>query len=133
MRSLNDIARLEKAIGQRWGKETVANPKSWWDTEKEKEYLEQLEELSKKQREVADKSEKVEVDGFLISKKLLNRETKLICPTCQNRIKTVNDDIYVNKYECCEKCYINFVEGREERWLSGWRPNREKDNVTENL
>ena len=32
MKSLNDIARLEKAIGQRWGKETVSNPKSWWDT-----------------------------------------------------------------------------------------------------
>ena len=133
MRDLNDIAKLERAIGKRWGQETVANPKSWWNTEKEKEYLEQLEELSKKQREVAGKDEKVEVDGFLISKKLLNRETKLNCPTCGNRVKTINDDIYINKYECCERCFIQFVDGREERWISGWRPNREKSNVAENL
>ena len=87
----------------------------------------------KKKHKNDEWQEKVDVNGIKISKKLLNRETKLICPTCQNRIKTINDDIYVNKYECCEKCFIQFVEGREERWLSGWRPNREKDNVTENL
>ena len=22
----------------------------------------------------------------------------------------------MNKYDCCGKCYIQFVEGREERW-----------------
>ena len=26
------------------------------------------------------------------------------------------DDYYMNKYDCCGKCYIKFVEGREERW-----------------
>ena len=29
------------------------------------------------------------------------------------------------KYECCWTCNIQYVEGREERWRSGWRPNKE--------
>jgi len=26
------------------------------------------------------------------------------------------------KYDCCEKCFIKYVDGREERWQKGWRP-----------
>ena len=33
-----------------------------------------------------------------------------------------NMDLYNNKFECCQKCYIQYVEGREKRWLKGWRP-----------
>ena len=29
----------------------------------------------------------------------------------------------MSKFDCCEKCYIQWVEGREERWKKGWRPN----------
>ena len=32
------------------------------------------------------------------------------------------DDVYMNKYECCHSCYIQYVEDREERWKAGWRP-----------
>ena len=24
----------------------------------------------------------------------------------------------MNKYDCCAKCYVQFVEDREERWLN---------------
>ena len=30
---------------------------------------------------------------------------------------------YMTKYECCFNCYIQYIEDREERWKSGWRPN----------
>ena len=40
--------------------------------------------------------------------------------------KTINDDIYFTKFDCCETCYIKYVDGREQRWLEGWRPK----NVT---
>ena len=33
------------------------------------------------------------------------------------------DDVYMNKFNCCHDCYIKWVEFREKRWLSGWRPN----------
>ena len=35
------------------------------------------------------------------------------------------DDFYMNKFECCHCCYIQWVDGREERWLKGWRPDKE--------
>jgi len=122
---LNKIAKLEKAIGQKWGKETVANPKSWWTPEKEKEYLQQLKELTKIQK---PKKVKENVDGVLIEKKLLTKETLLYCPVCTKRLMTIKDDIYTSKYQCCEHCYIQYIENREQRWLEGWRPK----DVTKN-
>jgi hypothetical protein len=29
-------------------------------------------------------------------------------------------------YGCCIECYIFFIEGRPERWRSGWRPSPEE-------
>ena len=42
-----------------------------------------------------------------------------------NKIRKINDDIYMIKYDCCYKCWAIWVEKREERWQSGWRPNEE--------
>ena len=28
----------------------------------------------------------------------------------------LKDDIYMNKHDCCWKCYMQFVDGREDRW-----------------
>lgn len=120
----DEIAKLERAIEKRWGRFAVENPKAWWSTDKEEVYLEQLKQLSKKQN---TKPTKKEVDGVLIETKLLNRERKLYCPVCDSKLLTVKDDIYMNKFSCCEKCFVKYVEDREERWLEGWRP----DNVTE--
>ena len=30
----------------------------------------------------------------------------------------------------CQNCFIQHVEGREERWQSGWRPNKEENNMS---
>lgn len=117
------IARIEKAINQKYGEEAIVNPSSGWTEEKEKEYLEQLKEMNQKQTSLDEQQEKVEADGFLINKKLLTRETTILnCPVCTKRLKTVKDDIYNSKFECCQRCYIEYVENREERWLNGWRP-----------
>ena len=117
------IAKIEKAINQKYGKEAIINPNSSWSEAKEKEYLEQLKEVNVKQASLDEQQEKVEADGFLINKKLLTRETIISnCPVCTKRLKTVKDDIYNNKFECCHRCYIEYVEGRQNRWLKGWRP-----------
>jgi hypothetical protein len=117
------IAKIEKAINQKYGKEAIINPSSEWNETKEKEYLEQLKEMSKKQISLDEQQEKVEADGFLINKKLLTRESMILnCSVCTKRLKTARDDIYYNKFECCQRCYIEYVEHREERWLDGWRP-----------
>ena len=67
--------------------------------------------------------EKVEVNGIKISKKLLNRESLNNCPVCGSFPKKTLDDVCLVKFECCNDCYIKYVEDREERWLKGWRPN----------
>jgi len=126
-KDLDYIARLEKAIKKKYGKETIINPKSNWTDEKEKEYLEQLEELYKKERDLNDQAEKVEKDGFFLSKNLINKKSKRKCPVCDIYSFKVKDDLYMNKFKCCWKCYIQWVEGREERWEKGWRPENEID------
>jgi len=123
---LNKVAQIEKAIAKKYGHEAIANPKSFWTDEKEKEYLEQLKEFySKKQRE-KQHTEKVEEEGVLISKNLITRKSNRKCPVCEAFSFDIRDDLYMNKFECCHKCYIQWVEDREERWLKGWRPNKEQ-------
>ena len=119
----NYIVKLEKAIEQKYGKEAVQNPHSSWNEEKEKEYLEQLKKLANKDIIIEQQQEMIEVDGFLVPKKLLNRDKTKNCPVCGSYLKTIKDDIYMAKHECCESCFIQYVEDREERWLKGWRPN----------
>jgi len=120
------IARLEKAVQKKYGTESVINPKSFWTDEKEKEYLEQLKEVSKKEQSKKDKTDKVEKDGFFIPKNLITRKAKRKCPVCDIYSFEGQDDLYMNKFECCYACYIQYVEGREKRWKTGWRPKKEE-------
>jgi hypothetical protein len=123
MKDPNYVVKIEKAIADKFGTETILNPKSFWNEDKEKEYLEQVKELSKKETILQDKEHKMDFDGVFISKKLLNRESNRTCPVCSIYSFSLEDDVYMNKFKCCNKCYIQYVEGREERWNSGWRPS----------
>ena len=119
------IANVEKAITQKYGIDTIQNPKSNWTDEKEREYLSQLKKFSENERRQQDQEEKVETNGYFISKKLLNKETNRTCPVCDTYSFDLKDDVYMSKFECCFKCYIQWVEDREERWATGWRPQGE--------
>lgn len=123
MKDPDQIARIEKAIANKYGKEAIQNPKGNWTEEKEKEYLQQMKEFYAKQRKIEEFSEKVEVEGIKISKKLLNRESIRSCPVCGRYRLKARDDVYLIKYDCCNRCFIQYVEDREERWLKGWRPD----------
>jgi hypothetical protein len=125
VKDLNRIARLEKAIAKKYGHEAIQNPRSNWSDEKENDYKEQLQKLQKKEILLREKEEKVEVDGVLINKKLLTKEQNRICPVCDTFSFSLQDDVYMSKFECCKKCYIRWVEDREERWEEGWRPSKE--------
>ncbi len=120
------LANLEKAISQKYGEEAINNPKRFWNEEKEQDYLVQSQEETKKFAKLAETQDKVEEDGFLINKKLLTRDHNRTCPVCRKYSFRSKDDLYMNKFEACFGCYVRFVEGREERWASGWRPNEEK-------
>ena len=120
----NYTVKVEKAIAKKYGEETIQNPKKNWTDEKEKEYLSQLKQLYKNNTTQEDHDVE-EVNGFFIPKKLLNRESDRSCPVCNTYSFKSNDDVYMSKFDCCEKCYIQWVEGRENRWQNGWRPKNE--------
>ena len=118
----NDIAAMEKAISKKYGSEAVVNPKSTWDESKEEDYIKQVKKVAKKTTSFVESRDKIELNGFLLSEKLINKESKRTCPVCDVYSFDKKDDLYMNRFECCFKCYVTFVEDREERWESGWRP-----------
>jgi len=126
-KDLNKIAAIEKAIKEKYGDEAVVHPRAEWDDEKEKKYLEEIKKLSEEKQVIAEKLDKVDNGGFFISKKLLNKEIRRECPVCAVYSFDMKDDVYMNKFECCYECYIQYVDGREERWLTGWRPDNGND------
>jgi len=126
-KDLNYIAALEKAIAKKYGQKTIINPKSNWDEEKEKEHIKQSEEFYKKQRKNREQCDKINKDGFFVGKHLINKKTERKCPVCDVYSFDMKDDVYMNKFECCYLCFIQYVEDREERWENGWRPDKEQD------
>lgn len=119
----NKIAGIEKAIKEKYGEAAVLHPRTNWDDIKEQDYLEQIKKLAARKHRHTKNADKVENDGFFISKKLLIKESERECPVCNIYSFNIQDDVYMNKYECCYECYIQYVESREERWNTGWRPN----------
>ena len=118
----NYVVKVEAAIKEKYGEEAIQNPKKFWTQEKEKEYLKQLKEFYNKSE---DKSQdKDRVGDVYISKKILNRESNRQCPVCDKYSFDKKDDLYMNKFKCCFGCYIQYVHGREKRWRSGWRPDK---------
>lgn len=122
-KDLNKIAAIEKAIKEKYGEEAIDNPRANWDEVKEKKYLKEMREFYKKNKRLNQSRDKIDVNGIKVSKKLLNRESLKNCPVCGALLKSVKDDVSLIKFDCCNTCYIKYIEGREERWLKGWRPN----------
>ena len=115
-KDLNYIARLEQAIAKKYGEETIQNPRSTWTQEKEQKYLEEIKEIYKQELQNKTYDEKIEANGFFVSKKLLTNKEDRTCPACFVYSFEQKDDVYMNKYDCCYRCYLKFVEGKEERW-----------------
>ena len=123
----NYVVKLEQAIAEKYGAETISNPKRGWTDEKEAEYLQQLKKTAAKERRGKESQQKIEVNGVLIPKKLLNKDSKRTCTTCNVYSFKSVDDVYQSKFGCCYKCFIQYIENREERWESGWRPEQTKN------
>lgn len=45
------------------------------------------------------------------------------CPCCSMLMKGPKSIVSFYEHGCCVFCKMYFVEGREERWLTGWRPD----------
>ena len=120
-KDLNEIAKIEKAIKEKYGEEAIKNPKGTWDEEKETKYLQDLKAFYQKNKKPKQTEEG---KGFLIKTKKRKNLVKRTCPVCSSYSFSERDDLYMLKFDCCFNCYIQYVDGREERWKSGWRPNK---------
>ncbi len=104
------IAGVEKAIAEKYGPDTIANPKQFWTPEKEEQYKEQ--EKTREARRASNPVGEVEQNGVLISEKLINRTHKNECPRCERYTLLAKDEIYFTKYDCCFRCYVEHIEDR---------------------
>ena len=123
-KDLNYVAALEKAITEKYGEIATINPKSLWNEDKEKEYLQQSKEKLKKESILEDSADNIDLEGILIPKRLINSVQKRNCQYCNTYSFNREDDLYFSKYDACHKCYVKYIEDREDRWKSGWRPNK---------
>ncbi len=119
-KDLNKIAQIEKAIKEKYGEDAIKNPNGSWSEEKEVKYLEALKAFYK--RSTRDKQTE-EKEGFKVKSKKTKHKTERNCPICSSYSFSGMDDVYMTKFGCCFNCYVQHIEGREERWKSGWRPN----------
>lgn len=108
------IAAVEKAIAEKYGKNTVQDFRSNWDESKEQAYLEQLSERNKKSK----------ASSKCRAKKSTNNDRT--CPICKTYSFSGRDDLYMNRFNACYKCYADFILQMEDRWNDGWRPTEEQ-------
>jgi len=47
------------------------------------------------------------------------------CPLCSSLMKGKSTNSFYS-YGVCMHCQIQFIEGREEKWKSGWRPSEQE-------
>lgn len=48
------------------------------------------------------------------------------CPICSIFMKTMIDNQAYALYQCCSKCYVQFIECDVKRWKAGWRPSEKE-------
>lgn len=104
----NYLASLEKAIADKYGKNTVQDFRSGWDEDKEKEYLQQIKRTTTGKK-----------------KKKKNNRISRTCPICKTYSFSARDDLYMNRFQCCRACHVKYMPNAfyEQRWLDGWRPD----------
>jgi len=106
----NYIVKLERIISQRYGEETIANPKDNWDDNKEQEYFRQLKELEEKEEDKGKNEEEFISEGNILIDKKIKENKDRICLKCNEYSFKKIDDIYMIKYQCCYKCYLKYYD-----------------------
>lgn len=121
----NYIAAVEKAITEKYGKDTVQDFRHEWEEQKEKDYLNQLKEMRIKRDKYSTKKDEAIVGDVKITKRRDHQKDDRTCPVCKTYSFSRKDDLYMNRFKSCYLCYLDFVIGREKTWKSGERPTDE--------
>jgi len=112
MRDLNFVQALEKAVKEKYGEQATYNPKQFWNEEKEKQFIEDQKHFIDKKYKNEQNKEKVEVDGVLLPKKLINKNIDKECSLCKKYSFDKRDDLYLNKFKTCYRCYMCKLEDK---------------------
>jgi len=123
-KDIEEIAAVERLLAEEYGEQAIKNFRSDWDETKEKKYLSQIKAISKKSQ--SKDSIKVDVGGIFIPKAVIDKKNNRSCPVCKTYSFSSKDDLYMNRFKCCYECYIEFVQGREDRWSKGYVPDQER-------
>ena len=78
-KDLNEIAKIEKAIKEKYGDEAIQNPKRDWDEEKEKKYLEDLKSFHERPRRTRKTKE---IEGIIVKDRKTSNKVDRSCPVC---------------------------------------------------
>ena len=111
----DQIAAIEKAIQERYGELAVVDLSSLWNENKEKGYIEQIKMIESLYREEAQE-DLVDENGFFMKKKLSIKSNFKNCSICRVPAFKTKDELYMIKFDCCTKCFIQHYEGRELKW-----------------
>ncbi len=124
----NYIAAVEKAITEKYGKNTVQDFRNEWEEEKEKEYLKQLKDRSSTAGTKNKKYITVEDGSVQIKRPNKEKAADRTCPVCKTYSFSGGDDLYMNRFQCCYDCHVKYMPNQyyEKKWLDGWRP----DNIS---
>lgn len=109
----NQLLLFQATIRKKFGDFALIDLLSLWNQEKEKSYLSYLK------KELIIDSERFERTK---NKKLFILEVPK-CSCCSKMNLKAKDQPYMAKFKSCYSCYISYIDGREERWNKGWRPN----------
>ena len=50
-----------------------------------------------------------------------DRNTDFFCKICKYPLIEQDDFVKNDKYNCCRKCYLNFVQSRKSEWQKGFK------------
>ena len=123
----NYIASVEKAIAEKYGKCAAQDFRGSWDEESEKDYLGQIRKKNEiKNRDNFKKEETLVGDIRITRRAKEEEEASRICPVCKTYSFSMKDELYMNRFQCCHKCFYDFVDGQQNRWADDWRPNTDQ-------
>jgi len=111
-KNINFVQALEKAIKEKYGEEAIFNPKQFWNEDSEKEYLESVKKSQLEEYKNIKSQEMVEVDGIMMPRKILDKNTAKECSICKKYSFNKKDDVYLNKFKACYKCYVCNIEDK---------------------
>ena len=76
-----------------------------------------------------DRDFKIENDVLVIRPNDKDNIIPLFCPICDFPMKSSDDFISFKETSCCYKCKIYLVAPHVEEWKTGWRPEKDSEEL----